>query len=71
MNRDVQQLIRRLEHRGLVVKALRGGHYRVQTRGGRYLATFASTPSCSRAIQNTEADIRRALRRGAPSRRGA
>lgn len=69
MNRDVQQLIKRLEQRGLVVKALRGGHYRVQTRGGRYLATFPSTPSCWRSIQNAEADIRRALRQGAPKGR--
>lgn len=65
MNRDVQQLIKRFERRGLVVKALRGGHYRVTTRSERYLATFPSPPSCWRAIQNCEADVRRALRKGA------
>lgn len=66
MNRDVQQLVKKFERRGLVVIALRGGHYRVTTRSGRYLATFPSTPSCWRAIQNCEADVRRALRQGTP-----
>lgn len=70
VNHDVQQPIKRLERRGLVVKALRGGHYRVQTRAGRHLATFPSTPSCWRSVQNAEADVRRALRQKASGTSG-
>lgn len=65
MNREVRQFIGELERRGLAVHPTRGGHFRVTTRGGRYLTTLPATPLDWRSLANARADIRRRLKKQA------
>jgi hypothetical protein len=63
VNREVRQFIAELERRGLAIHPTRSGHFRITTRGGRYLTTLPSTPSDARSLKNAGAQIRRGLKK--------
>jgi hypothetical protein len=58
VNKDIQQLIRRLHDQGFRIRLARSGHYRI-TRGDRTI-TIPATP---RGGRRTHANVRAALKR--------
>lgn len=62
MNRDVEQLCKKLRKAGWEVLRLKSGHYRCNSPAGDLTVTIGSTPS-SRGFQNDRAKLRR---NGAP-----
>ena len=59
MNKDVQQLLRRVRRQGFAVRVGGTGHYRVTSPAGRTI-TVAATP---RAGRRSIANMRAALKR--------
>jgi len=57
MNKDVQQLLRRLRRQGFRVRFGGTGHYRVISPGGAAV-TLSATPR-SRSLAKVRADLRR------------
>jgi biotin operon repressor len=54
---EAKRLVRELRELGLAVDATGSGHYRVDTDQGPVF--LPSSPSCSRAMQNARAELRR------------
>lgn len=52
MNKDIEQLMRRLRRQGFKVRRAKSGHYRVTGRHGAPV-TVPSTPSDCRSLANT------------------
>lgn len=57
MNKDVQQLLKRLRRQGFRVWFGGSGHYRVSR--GPHTITLAATPSGRRSLANARAQLRR------------
>lgn len=59
MNKDIQQLLRRLRRQGFTIRHARSGHYRISNPTGTTV-TVASTPHAGRrAHHNIRASLRR------------
>jgi len=58
MNKDVQQLLRRLRRQGFRVRFGGTGHYRV-TRGDQTVTVPATPRNGRRALANAKANLRR------------
>lgn len=59
MDKDMRRIIQALEDQGFDVRRTKSGHYRV-TLDGRYVTTFAGTPSDWRGLKNALAAAKRA-----------
>jgi predicted RNA binding protein YcfA (HicA-like mRNA interferase family) len=61
VNKEVQQLIRRLKDQGFVVRVARNGHYRVTAPDGRQVTVPSSPSGGNRSLANARAGLRRWL----------
>lgn len=67
MDKDLRKIVKALEAQDFEVVTTRNGHLMVY-REGRWVGTFAGTPSDRRGILNTLARLRRAGFRWPPVR---
>ncbi|MGH1563011.1 hypothetical protein [Mumia sp. DW29H23] len=67
MDKDIKKVIKALEDQGFEVRYTRKGHPAVYL-DGRFVTTFAGTPSDSRGFRNALAAARRAGFRWPPRR---
>ncbi|MFJ1610218.1 hypothetical protein ACIOHS_43925 [Streptomyces sp. NPDC088253] len=58
MNRDIQQLIKKLKRQGFEVRPLQSNHYAVYW-DKTWVVNLPSTPSSSRTIKNVKAALKR------------
>lgn len=59
VNKDMRQLVKKLEKQGFEVAMSKNGHYVVRRNGAR-VATMPGTPSDWRSMANTIAVLKRA-----------
>jgi hypothetical protein len=67
MDKDLRKIANALEAQGFEVVTTRKGHLMVY-RDGRWIGTFAGTPSDWRGVRNTLARLKRAGFRWPPER---
>jgi hypothetical protein len=63
MKRELHALFATARSRGWVITRTGGDHWKLQHPPTGAVIFTGSTPSCPRALRNTEADLRRAERR--------
>lgn len=59
MNKDVQQLLKRVRRQGFHVRFGGTGHYRVTSPGGRTISLAATPRAGRRSLANARASLRR------------